>query len=142
MTIADPSQLLRILGALDRFMGEILDPVLKDMGLGREHWQVLRLLENGNGRPMGEIARLAGLPRATATRVVDLLTANVLVYRRSDPIDRRRVLVYLAEPGAESLRRVEEAMMAHAGPVISEFEAQERVQLAELVDRLLNVQAP
>ena len=141
MTTADESYLLRILGDIDRFLVERLDPVLKDMGLGREHWQVLRLFEDGQGRSMGDIARTAGLPRATATRVVDLLTANALVYRRSDPLDRRRVLVYLADPGTESLRRIEAALVAHAAPALTTFAAHDRGKLAEFVDRLRRVQA-
>lgn len=140
MTFADQSYLPRILGDLDRYLVERLDPLLKSMGLGREHWQVLRLLDDGEGRSMGDIARLTGLPRASATRVVDLLTANALVYRRSDPFDRRRVLVYLAEPGAESLRRIERALITHAGPALTVFGADERGKLAEFVGRLLKVQ--
>lgn len=140
MTTADGNHLLRILGDLDRFLVDSLDPVLKDMGIGREHWQVLRLLEDGQGRPMGEIARLAGLPGATATRVVDLLTANTLVYRRSDPLDRRRVLVYLSATGEESLRRIEEAMNDHARPGLTRFNASERGKLVELLDRLVRIQ--
>lgn len=62
---------------------------------------------------MGEIAQSAGLPGATATRVVDLLAANMLIYRRNDPLDRRRVLVHLSDVGAETLRRIQDGLRDH-----------------------------
>lgn len=141
MTTADANNLLRILGDLDRFLTETLDPILRNTGIGREHWQVLRLLEDGQGHAMGEIAQAAGLPGATATRVVDLLAANMLVYRRSDPLDRRRVLVYLGDMGEESLRRIRDGLDNHASPMLTNFSASDRGKLVELLDRFLQVGA-
>lgn len=128
MTITDTKHLLRTLGDLDRFLIEILDPVLKDVGMGREHWQVLRLLEDGQGHPMGEISQAAGLSSATATRVVDMLVANTLVYRRNDPLDRRRVLVHLSETGEGALRRIEEAFHDHTASVLTSLNANDEMR--------------
>lgn len=139
MTTTDSHRVLRILGDLDRFLVSVLDPILKDLGIGREHWQVLRLLEDGQGRPMGEIRQALGLPGATATRVVDLLVANMLVYRRSDPLDRRRVLVHLSEPGAESLRRIEEGLRGHVVSLSDVVDVDERRLALSLLEKLAGV---
>lgn len=141
MTTADARHLLRILGDLDRFLTETLDPILRTTGIGREHWQVLRLLEDGQGHAMGEIAQSAGLPGATATRVVDLLAANMLIYRRNDPLDRRRVLVHLSDVGAETLRRIQDGLRDHTSPALTGFSASDRGKLVELLDRFLHVDA-
>lgn len=141
MTTADAKHLLRILGDLDRFLTETIDPVLRNTGLGREHWQVLRLLEDGQGHAMGEIARSAGLPGATATRVVDLLAANMLVYRRNDPLDRRRVLVHLSDVGAVTLRRIQDGLSDHTSPALTSFSASDRGKLVELLGRLVQIDA-
>lgn len=141
MTTADEKHLLRILGDLDRFLTETLDPILRTTGIGREHWQVLRLLEDGQGHAMGEIAQAAGLPGATATRVVDLLAANMLIYRRNDPLDRRRVLVHLSDVGAETLRGIQKGLNDHTSPALTSFSASDRGKLVELLDRLLQVEA-
>ncbi|HWG26293.1 MarR family winged helix-turn-helix transcriptional regulator [Actinospica sp.] len=66
-----------------------------------EQWRVLNLLADGAGHPMTELADYALLPAPTATKLVDRLVADALVYRHPDPADRRRVLVYAAERGRE-----------------------------------------
>lgn len=132
MTMTDAKRLLRILGDLDRFLIEILDPVLKRVGMGREHWQVLRLLEDGEGHAMGEISQAAGLPSATATRIVDMLVANTLVYRRNDPLDRRRVLVHLSETGEGVLHRIEEAFHDHTASLLPSLNGNGEGKLDEL----------
>lgn len=141
MTTTDSHHILRLLGTLDRFLVVALDPILKQIGIGREHWQVLRLLEDRQGHPMGEVRDALGLPGATTTRVVDLLVTNMLVYRRSDPLDRRRVLVHLAEPGAQHLRRIEASLSEHIGPVLLDFDAQGREALLFMLERLAGVAA-
>lgn len=130
-------RLLQTIGALDHFLIGVLDPVLREMGLGREHWHVLRLLAAGRGMPMGEIAQSLSLPRATATRVIDVLVAQMLVFRRSDPVDRRRVLVHLTAGGEESLGRSVAALREHTGPALETLDADERARLGRLVEQLL-----
>ncbi len=141
MTTADAKHLLRILGDLDRVLTETIDPVLRNTGIGREHWQVLRLLEDGQGHAMGEIAQSAGLPGATATRVVDLLAANMLVYRRIDPLDRRRVLVQLSDMGAATIGQIQEGLSDHTSPALTSLSASDRGKLVELLGRLVQVEA-
>ncbi len=141
MIVTDATNVLRILGDVDRFLVRFLDPVLHDMGLAREHWQVLRLLDGGRGHPMGEIARSLQLPSATATRLVDLLVTNMFAYRRSDPLDRRRVLVQLSDTGSERLRRIEEALRGSTSAGLTGLSADERKRLVELFDRFLEASA-
>lgn len=139
MTTTDPEQILRIVGDIDRFLIGVLDPILKEGGLGREHWQVLRLLADGRGHPMGQISETIGLPGATATRIVDSLTEKMLVYRRSDPLDRRRVLVYLSEPGQAALKRIQQAFREHAAPTFAGLDRVQRRNFVELLERLVTV---
>ena len=64
------------------------------------------MLARGGGRSMGEIASHTALPAPTATRVVDKLVDSGLASRRTDPVDRRRVLVHLAGNGRAVIERV------------------------------------
>jgi DNA-binding MarR family transcriptional regulator len=48
---------------------------------------------------MTEIAEYAMVPAPSLTKLVDRMVADNLVYRRADPGDRRRVLLYVAERG-------------------------------------------
>lgn len=137
MKATDADRILRIVGDIDRLLIEVLDPALKASGLGREAWQVLRLLADGGGHRMGEITKRVGLSGATATRVVDALAEKMLVHRRSDPFDRRRVLVYLSEPGQEALGCVEEVFRAQATPVLAGLDRHERRNFVKLLERLV-----
>lgn len=132
---SDLNDALSILEGLDRFLVGVILPTLKQAGLAREHWQVLRLLEDGQGRSMGSLSQSVGLPATTTTRVVDLLATNTLVYRGSDPLDRRRVLVYLSDTGRRTLRHIQ-AEIDDRAPALAELSADERRALAALVGKL------
>ncbi|WP_194922405.1 MarR family winged helix-turn-helix transcriptional regulator, partial [Catenulispora rubra] len=49
-----------------------------------EQWRVLNLLADGTGHTMTELAEHALLPAPTATKLVDRLVTNNLVYRHPD----------------------------------------------------------
>jgi DNA-binding MarR family transcriptional regulator len=95
-----------LLDHADRAVDAVMSPVTAQEGLSREGWRILLLLSRGGGRSMGEIAEYAAIPNPTATRVVDRLVAHAMAFRRTDPQDRRRVLVHLAPNGREVVDRV------------------------------------
>jgi DNA-binding MarR family transcriptional regulator len=64
-----------------------------------EQWRALAFLADGQGRTMTDLADYALLPAPSATKLIDRMVADALAYRRPDPTDRRRVLVYLTERG-------------------------------------------
>jgi len=77
-------------------------------GCSVDQRRALAFLADGAGRTMTELADYALLPAptatATATKLIDRLVADNLVYRHPDPTDRRRVLVHLTDRG-EARRR-------------------------------------
>lgn len=137
MEITGTERVLQILGNMERLVVGIRDPALRQAGIGREHWQVLRLLADGEGHAMGEISQALGLPGATATRVVDSLAQRMQIHRRSDPFDRRRVLIYLAEPGRETLELLDKAILEQAEALLAGFDPAEREELLRLLDRVV-----
>jgi len=74
-------------------------------GCSVEQWRALAFLADGSGRTMTELADYALLPAPTATKLIDRLVADNLVYRHPDPTDRRRVLVYLTDRGTARQRQ-------------------------------------
>ena len=110
-----PESVVELLDRAERAMDAVLTPVTSREGLSREAWRVLLLLSGGGGRSMGVIAEHAAIPNPTATRVVDRLVADSLAYRRSDPSDRRRVLVHLAAGGHEVVQRVSRQLEERVG---------------------------
>jgi MarR family transcriptional regulator, organic hydroperoxide resistance regulator len=68
-------------------------------GLSIEQWRALTLLSDREGHSMSELAEYAMLPAPSLTRLIDQLVSEALAYRRIDPLDRRRILVFLAKRG-------------------------------------------
>lgn len=85
---------------------------------------------------MGEIASHTALPAPTATRVVDKLVESRQAFRRTDPVDRRRVLVHLATDGRTVVERVCGRVERRAGEALGGSHTPERAQLAELLEAL------
>lgn len=104
-----------------------------------EQWRVLNLLADGHGHTMTEVAEYALLPAPTATKLVDRLVTDNLVYRRPDPGDRRRVLVHAADRGRELHTRLAAALALARiqGDVLRPTDG--GVELETLLDRLADV---
>lgn len=71
-----------------------------------EEWRVLALLSDGRGHTMSDVAAYALMPAPSLTKLVDRMVSAALVYRRKDPGDGRRVLVYLSSRGRSRYRAV------------------------------------
>ncbi|MDN5748490.1 MAG: MarR family transcriptional regulator, partial [Pseudonocardia sp.] len=110
--------LVELLDRLDRALASALSPATSAEGVSRDGWRVLLMLVRGGGRSMGEIASHTALPAPTATRVVDRLVAAQLAFRRTDPVDRRRVLVHLAGDGRGVVERVCRRVEHRAGETL------------------------
>lgn len=128
--------LVELLDRLDRAVATALSPVHSAEGVSRDGWRVLMMLARGGGRSMGEIATHTALPAPTATRVVDRLVASRLAYRRTDPVDRRRVLVHLAADGRAVVERVTGRVERRAGDALGASHTPQRAQLAALLEAL------
>jgi DNA-binding MarR family transcriptional regulator len=87
---------------------------------------------------MGELSRSLDVPLSTATRIVDWLVKNNYAQRLSDPNDRRVVRVDLTEEGHVMYRSINEFMVERVEQILSIFTPQERVNLTQLLLKLLN----
>jgi len=95
-----PRDLVHLLSRAEHLAARRLTAALEPEGCSLEQWRALAFLAGGAGRTMTELAEYALLPAPTATKLIDRMVTDALVYRRPDPADRRRVLVYLTERGA------------------------------------------
>jgi DNA-binding MarR family transcriptional regulator len=133
-----------MLDLADRTISACLARVTVSERLTREQWRTLMLLDEGTtetgtdppGHTMGEIAARAVVPAPTATRMVDKLVADGLAFRRSDPWDRRRVLVHIAPEGHAIVRRAAGELDAVFGTVLSDLDTGDRLDVLGLLDRL------
>ncbi len=123
MTTDDTPSLGILLARATRAVDERMAPVLDALGVTADQWRVLVVLgTTTTGISMSDLARQAVLSAAGATRAVDGLADRALVYRRADPTDKRRVVVFLSAYGAatmapalEAAARVDAAIAAEIG---------------------------
>ncbi len=127
-----PQDLMRLLTRAERLAERRLRTALEEEGCSVDAWRVLALLSDGTGHHMSAIAEAAFLPAPTLTKLVDQLVDQNLVHRRVDPLDRRRILVYLTPRGQDHWRRADRAVRA-AWPAGS---AADEDLLGALLDRL------
>jgi DNA-binding MarR family transcriptional regulator len=102
-----------------------------------DQWRVLDLLSDGKGQSMRDVSEFALLPAANTTRLIDRMTAAKLVHRRTDPDDRRRILVFLAPRGRKRLEAVAplvEKSYADLSPVLADELARTLSQVRELLN--------
>ncbi|MFE2942986.1 MarR family winged helix-turn-helix transcriptional regulator [Streptomyces sp. NPDC059255] len=101
------------LTAAARGLSQLLKAILAEDGLREDQWRVMDALAHTHGLLMGELARTLVLPPATTTRCVDELTDLGLVFRRPQPEDARKFVVYLSRTGYERYDRALSLLEAH-----------------------------
>ena len=62
-------------------------------------WLVLEKLDDGFGLNMSDLCKLTHVNDSTLTKVTDKLVKDSLVYRRPDPKDRRKVVIFRSKRG-------------------------------------------
>jgi DNA-binding MarR family transcriptional regulator len=135
-----PQELLRLLTRAERLAVRRVQSVLEEFDCSVEAWRVLDLLSDGQGHHMTAVADHAFMPAPSATKLVDQLVDQNLVFRRVDPADRRRVLAYLTPRGVrrrQQLVREVRADWAELEPLLVDDERGERLE--GLLERLAEV---
>ncbi len=112
MTPAQPAgptvydrDLAHLLSRTERLLAAHVAALLESENCTLDEWRVLKILADGHGHIMTEIADFAMLPAPTLTKLMDRMVSDGLVYRRADDRDRRRVLAYLALAGRDLYER-------------------------------------
>lgn len=125
-----------LITAVERQLTAAIAADLEPEGVTIEQWRVLAGLSDREGRSMSELASVAMLPAPTLTKIVDRLVADNLVYRRSDPYDRRRVLVLLTPRGQAFRHRLDSLVERHQSNLEEVLGSAGLGQLTQLLTRL------
>ncbi|MEU6355754.1 MarR family transcriptional regulator [Streptomyces sp. NPDC047072] len=121
MTSEPPRDLPRLLSAAERSMTRRLAAALEPENCSVEEWRVLSLLSDDRGHTMSDVAEYALMPAPSLTKLVDRMVSAALVYRRKDPGDGRRVLVYLSTRGRARYRRTAALVQGTQEQVLAEL---------------------
>ena len=107
-----------------------------------EQWRVLALLEERNGRTMGDLAHHAFLEPPTLTKMVDRMVADALVYRVPDSQDRRRILIFFSARGHERFLQLQAVIAAHEKRVLQRMGRSRIAALKRLLRDFPTAQEP
>ena len=84
--------LAHLLTHADRLLSAHVATLLEPENCTLDEWRVLKVLADGHGHIVAEIADYAMLPGPALTKLMERMAFDGLVYRRVDPRDRHRVL--------------------------------------------------
>jgi MarR family transcriptional regulator, transcriptional regulator for hemolysin len=100
-----------------RLLRTFADQKAASFGLNRAKWAVLARLDRFEGLKQNELAEMLDLQPISLTRLLDGLSENGLIERRSDPNDRRAKRLFLtpaARPLIDRLSELGEDLMTTA----------------------------
>lgn len=115
-----------------------LERSLQAESVSVEQWRMLEILSDGEGRSMGEIADLALMNHPALTKMTDRMVARGLVHRAPDDSDQRRVLVFLTDRGAETVKRVRAHVESHNAEIEEHLGPRETARLRKLLDSVIS----
>src|SRR5215472_14966119 len=94
-----------LLAQANREINRQLELRLSKEGVPVEQWRILKVLSDGDGHSMGELADAVLLNHPTLTKMIDRMVSDTLVYRVQDPNDRRKVLMFSSDRGQALCKR-------------------------------------
>jgi DNA-binding MarR family transcriptional regulator len=126
-----------LLASAHRSMRIGLSHSIDDQEFTEEHWRILRVLSDEQGRSMGELAELVLLNGPALTKNIDKLVSRGVVQRAADPLDNRRVLVVISDFGLDTVARLNERVDAHHESIEEALGARRTTQLKRLLEQFI-----
>ena len=93
------NHLASLMARTGRKVNNRLTAKLRTVGLSLDAWLVLNMLVTEGGRSMGEIAEALVLNLPTATKLIDRMVNDNLVYRKPHHEDRRIIEIFPSDAG-------------------------------------------
>lgn len=113
-----------------------------DDGFTEEHWRILRVLADEQGRSMGELAERVLMNGPALTKNMDKLVSRGVVQRAADAGDNRKVLVFISDLGLEVVARLTERVDAHHDSIEEALGPRKTAQLKKLLESFIAESRP
>jgi MarR family transcriptional regulator, organic hydroperoxide resistance regulator len=126
-----------LLASANRRMRIGLAQSIADEEVNEEHWRILQVLSNEQGRSMGDLAEAVLLNHPALTKNIDKLVSKGLVQRAADATDNRKVLVYISDLGLETMSRLRVSVDAHHDGIEEALGPRKTTQLKRLLENFI-----
>lgn len=127
-----------LLAQANREINRQLEARLRDEGVPVEQWRILKVLSDGKGHSMGELADAVLLNHPTLTKMIDRMVSDALVYRAQDPDDRRKVLMYSSERGKALTQRLNTLALSQEAHIAESYGDKATAELKRLLESLID----
>ena len=116
----------------------------KNKGVDRLKWRILEALTGGEslGLSMKALSEITYTNDSTLTKVVDKMVQDALVYRRPDPGDRRKVLIFKSHRGRALHARLKKEIYGCYDDIFSAYSDEQICALQQLLQPISTVGAP
>jgi DNA-binding MarR family transcriptional regulator len=126
-----------LLAQADRQVNRQLDARLRAAGVPVEQWRILKVLSDQNGSSMGYLADAVLMNHPTLTKIIDRMVSSALVYRRPDPLDGRRVLIFLSDRGTALVAELDHMAARHQAEIVRSYGDDKAAQLKHLLEHFI-----
>lgn len=127
-----------LLAQASREINRQLEVRLSQEGVPVEQWRILKVLSDGNGHSMGELADAVLLNHPTLTKMIDRMASDALVYRVQDPTDRRKVLMFVSDRGKALCRRLNTLAVSQEEHIVESYGDKPTNELKRLLESLID----
>ena len=127
-----------LLAQANREINRRLEAALAQEGVAVEQWRILKILSDGNGRSMSDLAEAVLVNHPTLTRIVDRMVSNGVVYRVQDRDDRRKVLMFLSDRGRALCQRLNELALSQEAHIVESYGNKATRELKRLLESLID----
>lgn len=126
-----------LLASAHRHMRIGLGHSIGDADFTEEHWRILHVLSDEQGRSMGELAERVLLNAPALTKNIDKLVSRGVVQRAADATDSRRVLVFISDHGLDIVARLKKRVDAHHESIEEVLGTRKTDQLKRLLETFI-----
>lgn len=131
------ASLTYLLAQANRVVSSALERSLAAEGAQVEHWRILEVLSDEQGRSMGELAQLVLMNHPALTKMMDRMVSRGWVHRAADEADSRRVVVYITDEGLEFVARLRERVETYQESLFDSIGDRRADQLKKLLNTLI-----
>lgn len=110
-----------------------------DAGLSTLEWRVLATLSDGDGMPIGDLAREVLAQQPTLTKLVQRMEKAGWVRRGEDPADARRTLVFETGQGRIAVAHLLALAKTHEAQLLSGFSERDVRALKKILKALIDL---
>src|SRR5258707_8743285 len=126
-----------LLAQANREINRQLDARFRTEGVPVEQWRILKVLSDGKGHSMGELADEVLLNHPTLTKMIDRMVSDALVYRVQDPEDRRKVVMYSSDRGKALTQRLNSLALNQEAHIAQSYGNKATAELKQLLEALI-----